>query len=233
MDCSTPNSPALHYLSEIAQIHVHWVSDANCLILCRPLLLLPSVFLSVRVFFNDLALHIRWPKYWSLSFSIIPSNEYSGLISSRMDWLDILAVQGTLKGLLQHHSSKASVLRCSAFFMVQHSNPCLTIGKKHSLDIYQQSDVLFNMLARFIIAFLPRSSHLLISWPQLPSTVIWEPKKIKSVTASSLSPTICHELMGLDAMTLIFLMLNFKPAFSFSSVTLINRLFSSSSTFCH
>ena len=122
----------------------------------------------------ELALCIGWPKYWSFSFSISPPNKYSRLIYFRIDWFGFLAVQPTLKSLLQHHSLKASVLQCSAFFMVQLSHPYLTIGKNHSLDICQQSDVLFSMLARFIIAFLPRSNHLLISWLQLPSIVIWE-----------------------------------------------------------
>ena len=160
--------------SSLKLTSIESVMHTNHLILCRHLLLLPSIFVSIRVFSNEPALHIRWPKYWSFSFSISPSNEYSGLISFRMDWLDLLAVQGTLKSLLQHHSLKASVLQCSAFFMVQLSHPYLTIGKNHSLDICQQSDVLFSMLARFIIAFLPRSNHLLISWLQLPSIVIWE-----------------------------------------------------------
>ena len=133
MDCSIPNSSVLHYLAEIAQIHVHWVSDVICLILCHPLLLLPSIFPSIRVFFNELVLDISWPKYWSFSFSISPSSEYSGLISSRMDWLDLLAVQGTLKSLLQHHSSKASILHCSAFFWRRqwHPTPVLLTGQSH------------------------------------------------------------------------------------------------------
>ena len=145
------------------------------LILCRPLLLLPSIFPNIRVFSNESALCIRWPKYWSFSFSISPSNEHPGLISFRMEWLDLLAVQGTLKRLLQHHSSKASILQCSAFFIVQLSHPCMTTGK--TIAFTRQSFVgkvmslLFNMLSRPVIVFLPRSKHLLISWLQSPSAV--------------------------------------------------------------
>ena len=162
------------------------VKPSNHFILCRPLLLLPSVFPSIRVFSNELAFCIRWPNYWSFSFSISPSSEYSGLIPFRMDWLDLLAVQGTLKSLLQHHSSKASVLQCSAFFMVWLSHPYMTTGKTIALTIQtfvgKIMSLLFNTLSRFVIAFLPRSKHLLISWLQLPSAVTLEPKKIKSVT---------------------------------------------------
>ena len=133
-DCSTPGFPVLHQLLKLAQTHIHRVSDAIHLILCRPLLLLPSIFPSIRVFSNESILRIRWPMYWSFSFSISPSNEYSGLISFRMDWLDLLAVRGTLKSLLQHHSSKASILQRSAFFMVQLSHPYMITGKSHSFD---------------------------------------------------------------------------------------------------
>ena len=151
------------------------------LILCCPLLLLPSIFPSIRVFSNESVLHIRWPKYWSFNFNISPSNDYSGLISFRMDWFDFLAVQGTLKSLLQHHSSKASILRCSAFFMVQPSHPYMTTGKTIALTrwtfVSKVMSVLFNMLSRLVIAFLPRSKRLLISWVRSPSTVILEPKK--------------------------------------------------------
>ena len=140
----------------------------NHLILCDPLLLLSSIFPSIRVFFNKSALHIRWPKYWSFSFSTSPSSEYSGLISFRMDWFDFLAVQGTLKSLLQHHSSKASILQCSAFFMVQLSHPYMTTCKTTTLTIWTLVSkvmyLVFNMLFRFVIAFLPRSKHVLISW---------------------------------------------------------------------
>ena len=182
--------------------------SSNHLVLCYPLLLLPSIFPSIRVFSNELALCIRWPKYWSFSFSISPSNEYSGLISFRMDWFDLLAVQGTLTSLLQHHTSKASILRHSAFFMVQLSQPYMITGKIISLTrwtfVGKVMSLLFNMLSRFVIAFLPRSKCLLISWLQSPSAVILEPKKIKSVTIFIVSPSICHEVMGLDALTLIF-----------------------------
>ena len=155
----------------------------NHLVLCRPLLLLPSIFPSIRVYSNESVLHIRWPKYWSFSFSISPSNEYSGLISFRIDWLDPLAVQQTLKSLLQHHSSKASIFQHSAFFMVHLSHPYMTTGKTIALTrwifVGQVMSLLFNMLSRFVITFLPRSKHLLISWLQLPSVVILEPKKNK------------------------------------------------------
>ena len=152
------------------------------LILCRPLLLLPPIPPSIRIFSNESTLHMRWPKYWSFSFSSIPSKEIPGLISFRMDWLDILAVQETLKSLLQHHSSKASILRCSAFFTVQLSHPYMTTGKTIALTrwifIGKLMFLLLNMLFRLVITFLPRSKRLLISWLQSPSPVIWEPKKI-------------------------------------------------------
>ena len=176
----------------------------NHLILCRPLLLLPSIFPSFNVFSNESALHIRWPKYWSFSFNINPSIEYSGLISFRMDWLDLLAVQGTLKSLLQHHSSKVSILWHSAFFIVQLSHPYMTTGKTVTLTrwtlIGKVMSLLFNMLSGFVIAFLPRSKHLLVSWLQSPSAMILEPPKIKSVTVSTVSLSICHEVMGWDQM---------------------------------
>ena len=157
------------------------VMPSNHLILCWPLLLLPSSFPSIRVFSNESVLHIRWPKYWSFSFSISPSNEYSGLISFRMDWLDLLAVQGTLKSLLRHHSSKASILQHSAFFMVQLSYPYMTTGKTIALTrqtfVGKVMFLLFNMLSGLVIAFLPRSKYLLISWLQSPSAVFWSPRK--------------------------------------------------------
>ena len=165
------------------------VIPSSHLILCRPLLFLPPIPPSIRVFSNESALHIRWPKYWSFSFNISSSNEHPGLISFRMDWLDLLAVQGTLKSLLQHHSSKASILRRSAFFTVQHSHPYMTTGKTIDLTrrtyVDQVMSLLFNMLSRLIITFLPRSKCLLISWLQSPSAVILEPPKIKSATLSS------------------------------------------------
>ena len=157
---------------------------SNHLILCHPLLL-PSIFPSIRVFSNESALRIRWPKYWHFSFSISPINEYSGPISFRIDWFDLLAVQGTLKSLLQHHSSKAPLLRRSAFFMVKLSHPYMTTRKIIALTrqtfVGKVMSLLFNMLSRLVIAFLPRSERLLISWLQSPSAVILEPKKIKSV----------------------------------------------------
>ena len=186
---------------------IELVKPSNHLILCHPLLL-PSIFPSIRVLSNESALHIRWPKYRSFSFSISPSNEYSGLISFRMDLLDLLVVQGTLKSLLQHHSSKASILQCSAFFMVQLSHPYMTTGKTIPLTRWTfvglVMSLLFNMLSRFVIAFLPRSMRLLISWVQSPSAGILEPPKIKSLTVSIVSPSICHKVMRLDAMILVF-----------------------------
>ena len=188
------------------------------LILGHPLLLLPPIPPSIRVFSNVSTLCMKWPKYWSSSFSIIPSKEIPGLISFRMDWLDLLAVQGTLKSLLQHHSSKASVLRCSAFFTVQLSHPYMTIGKTIALTrwtfVGKVMSLLLNMLSRLVITFLLRSKCLLISWLQSPSAVILEPKKIKPDTVSTVAPSISYEVMGLDAMILVFWMLNFKPAFS-------------------
>ena len=154
---------------------------SNHLILCHPLLLLPSIFPSIRAFSNESILHIRWPKYWNFSFSISPSNEYSGLISFRVDWLDLLAVQGTLKSPLQHHNSKASIPRHSAFFIVQFSHPYVTIGKTVALTrwsiVGKVISLPFNMLSRLVINFLPRSKHLLILWLQSPSAVIWSPRK--------------------------------------------------------
>ena len=170
------------------------VIPSNHLILCRPLLP-SSIFPSIRVFSNESALRIRWPKDWSFSFSIGPSNEYSGLFSFRMDWLDLLAVQGTLKSILKHHSSKASILQHSAFFIVQFSHPYVTTGKTIALTrwtfVGKVMPLLFNMLSRLVITILPRSKHLLISWLQSPSAVIRKPK-IKSLTASTVPPSICH-----------------------------------------
>ena len=156
---------------------------SNHLILCRPLLLLPSIFPRIRVFSNESALHIRWPKYWSFSFKISPSNEHPGLISFRMDWLDLLAVRGTLKSLLQHHSSKASILQCSAFFIVQLSHLYMPTGKTIALTRWtiagKVMSLLLNMLSRLVITFLPRSKRLLISWLQSPSAVILKPPQNK------------------------------------------------------
>ena len=178
---------------------------SNHLIFCRPLLLLPSIFPSIRLFSNESTLCMRWPKYWSFSFNI---NEHLRLISFSIDWLDLLAVQGTLKSLLQHHSSKASILQSSAFFIVQLSHPYMTTGKIITLTRWTVAgkvmSLLFHMLSRLAITFLPRSKRLLISWLQSPSAVILEPEKIKSATFSTISPSICHEVMGLDAMILVF-----------------------------
>ena len=185
MDCSTPGFPVLHQLPELAQTHVHWVGDI--IQASHPLSsTFPPAFnlSSIRVFSNVLALCIRWPTYWSFSFSISPSNEYWGLISFRIDWLDLLAVQGTLRSLLQHYSSKASILWCSAFFIVQLSHPYMTTGKTIALTrwtfVSKVMSLLLNMLSRLVIAFLLRSKNLLILWLQSPSAVISEPKKIKS-----------------------------------------------------
>ena len=218
MDYSIPGLPVHHQLWEFTQAHVHWIGDA---IQPSHLLSSPSPpafnFPSIRVFSNELALCIRRPKYWSFSFTISPSNEYSGLTSFRIDWMDLLAVQGTHKSLLQNHSSKASVLRHSAFFIVQLSHPHMTTGKTTALTRWtfagKVMSLLFNKLSRLIIICLPRSKHLLISWLQSPSALILEPPKIKSDTVSTVSPSICHEVMGPDAMILVFWMLSFKPKF--------------------
>ena len=181
---------------------------SNHLTLRHPLLLLPPIPPSIRVFSNESTLHMRWPEYWSFSLSISPSNEHPGLISFRMDWLDLLTVQWTLKSLLQHHSSKASILRHSAFFTVQLSHPYMTTGKTIALTrwtfVGKVMSLLFNMLSRLVISFLPRSKCLLISWLQSPFAVILEPKKIKSATVSTISPSISHEVMGPDAMIFVF-----------------------------
>ena len=220
MDCSMPDFPVLQHPLELALTHVHWVHDAfqpsHPLSSPSP----PAFNLSQHQGpSNKSALPIRWPKYWS--FSISPSNEYSGLISFRMDWLDLLTVQGTLKSLLQHHSSKASVLQHSAFFMAQLSHPHMTPGRTIALTIQtfvsKVMSLLSNMLSRFFIAFLPSSTCLLISRLQLLSTVILEPKKIESVSISIVSPSVCHEVMGPDSMILVSWMLSFKSAFSLSS----------------
>ena len=180
------------------------VMPSNHFILCHPLLL-SSIFPSLRVFSSESVLHIRWPKYLSFTFSISPSNKYSGLISFRMNWLNLLAVQRTLKSLLQHHSSKESILWCSAFFMVQLSHAYMSTGKTIALTrwtfVGKVMSPLFNMLSMLVITFLPQSKRLLISWLQSPSAVIWGPPKIKSATVS---PSICHEVMGPDAMIFVF-----------------------------
>src|SRR5574339_656220 len=194
---------------------IELVMPSSHLILCRPLLLLPPIPPSIRVFSSESTLRMRWPKYWRFSFSIIPSKEIPGLISFRMDWLDLLAVQGTLKSLLQHHRSKASILWHSALFTVQVSHPYMTTGKTIALTsrsfVGKVMSLLLNMLSRLVITFLPRSKHLLISWLQSPSAVILEPQKIKS---DAVSPSICHEVMGPDVMIFGFCMLSFRPTFS-------------------
>ena len=212
---SITNSQSLLKLMSIKS-----VMPSNHLIFCPPFLLLHSIFPSIRFFSSESVLCIRWPKYWSFSFSISPSNEYSGLISFRMNWLDLLAVQETLKSLLQHHSSKASILWHSPFFMVQLSHPYMTTGKTIALTrwtfVGKVMSLLFNKLSRLVIVFLPRSKHLLISWLQSPSAVILELKKIKSLTVSIVFPSICHEVIRADAMILVFCMLSFKPTYSLS-----------------
>ena len=175
--------------SSLKLMSIESVMLSSHLILCHPLFLLPEIPPSIRVFSNESTLRMRWPKYWSFSFNIIPSKEIPGMISFRMDWLDLLAGQGTLKSLLQHHSSKASILWHSAFFTVQLSHPYMTTGKTIALTrrtfVGKVMSLLLNMLSRLVITFLPRSKHLLISWLQSPSAVIWEPPKIKSDTVST------------------------------------------------
>ena len=207
MNCSTPGFPVLISWSLLKLMSIESVMPSNHLILCCPLLLLPSIFPRIKVFSNESTLRRRWPKYWSFSFSIIPSKEIPGLIF-RMDWLDLLAVQGTLKSLLQHHSSKASILQCSAFFIVQLSHPYMTTGKTIALTrwtlVGKVMSLLLNILSRLVITFLPRHKRLLISWLQSPSAVILEPEIIKSHIVSTISPSICHEVMGPDAMIFVF-----------------------------
>ena len=232
MNHSTPGLPIHHQLLESTQtMSIELVMPSNHLILCHPLLLLPSIFPSIKVFWNESALHIRWPKYWRFSFNIGPSSEHPGLISFRMDWLDLLEVQGTLQSLLQHHSSKASILWHSAFFIVQLSHPYMTTGKTIALTrqtfVGKVMSLLLNMLSRLVKTFLPRSKHLLISWLQSPSAVILEPPKIKSAMVSTVSPSIFY-LPWSDGTRLVFWMLSFKPTFPLSSLTFIKRLFSSS-----
>ena len=183
------------------------VMPSNHLILWHPLFHLPSIFPSIRDFSNELSLHIRWPKYWSFSFSNSSSSEYSGLISLKIDWFDLLAVQGTLRSLLQNHSLKASILWHSAFFMVQLSQPYMTTGKTIALTIQtfvsRVMSLVFNTLSRFVIAFLPCSNNL-ISWLQSPFTVILEPKKKKSATYFTFSSPICHEIIWSGDVILVF-----------------------------
>ena len=219
MDYSRPGLPVYHQLPEFTQTHVHWVSDAISSSVVPFSSCLQSFPTSGS--FQESALHIRWPKYWSFSFNISPSSEHPGLISFRMDWLDLLAVHGNPKSLLQHHSSKASILWQSDFFIVQLSHPCMTTEKTIALTRWTFVDkimsLLFNMLSRLVITFLPRSKGLLMSWLQSPSAVILEPPKIKSDTVFTVSPSICHEVMRPDTMILVFWILSFKPTFSLSS----------------
>ena len=194
------------------------VMPSNHVILCHPLFFLPSIFPSIRIFSNESVLHIRWPKYWNFSFSISPSNEHPGLISFRIDWLDLLAVQGTLKSLLQHHSSKASILGAQPSLWSNSHIHTWLLEKNIALTRWtffgKVISLFFNMLSRLIIAFLPSSKRLLISWLRSPPAVIFGDPKIKSLTIPIVSPFICHEVMGPDAMILVFWMLSFKPAFS-------------------
>ena len=217
MDCSTPGFPVLHHYPELVQTHGHWVSDD-----IQPshplsfLLLPPSIFPSISIFSNDSILHIMWQKYWSFSFSSSPSNEQSGLIPFRTEWFDLPAVQETLKSLLQHHSSKASIIWCSAFFIVQLSHPYMTTGKTIALTRWtflgKVMSLVFNMLSRLVITYLPKSKRLLISWLQSPSAVILESQKIKSATVSTVYPSIFDEMMGPDAMIFVF-WVEFKASF--------------------
>ena len=220
-----PDIPVHHHLLEFSQTHFHWVSDATQPSHPLPSPLLPSIFPSIGVFPNESALHIRWPKYWTFNINMSPSNEHPGLVSIRMVWLDLLAVQEILKSLLQHHSSKAAILRNSAFCIVQLSHPYMTTGKTIALTrwtvVGKVMSLLFNMLSRLIITFLPRSKRLLISCLQSPSAVILEPPKIKSDTASTVSLSISHEVIGPDAMILVFWKLNLKP--TFHSLSLSSR----------
>ena len=206
--------PITNSRSLLKLMSIESVMPSSHLIFCHPLLLLPPIPPSIRVFSNESALRMRWPKYWSFSFSISSSNEHPGLISFRMDWLDLLAVQGTLKSLLQHNSSKAAIFQRSAFFTVQLSHPYMTTGKTTALTrrsfVGKVMSLLFNMLSRLVITFLPRSKRLLISWLQSPSAVILEPKKIKSDTVSTVSPSISHKMMEPDAMILVQLILGIR-----------------------
>ena len=209
MNHSMPGLPVHQQLLEFTQTHVHKsVMPSNHLIFSCPLLFLPSNFPSIRVFSNESTLRMRRPKYWSFSLSISPSNEHPGLVSFRLDWLDLLSVQGTLKSLLQHHSSKASILQYSAFFTVQLSHSFMTTCKTTALTRWTFAgkviSLLFNILSRLVITFLPRSKRLLISWLESQSAVILELPKIKSDTVSTVSPSICHEVVGPHAMIFIF-----------------------------
>ena len=231
MDCSTPGLPVHHQLLKFTQTQsTELVMPSNHLIFCCPLLLLPSIFPSIKVFSNELVLRIRWPKDWCFSFSISPSNEYSGLISFRMDWLDLLAVQGTLKRLLQHHSSKASILRCSAFFILQLSHPYMTTGKTIALTkwtfVGQAMSLLINMLSKLVITFSFKEQT---SFNFMAAVTIYSdfgaPQNKVCLCFHSF-PIYFHEMMRPDAMILVFCVLSFKPNYSLSSFTFIKRLFS-------
>ena len=241
MDSSMPGFPVRHQLPESSPTPGVYSNTCSLSWWCHSIISSSVIsssclqsFPASRSFPMSQFFLIRWPKYWSFSFSISPSNEYSELISFRMDWLDLLAVQETLKSLLQHHSSKASVLQCSAFFMVQLSHPYMTTGKTIALNRWTVVDklmsLLFNMMSRLVIAFLPRSKSLLNSSLKPSSVVNFEPLKIKSLTVSPVSLSICHEVMGPDAMILVCWMLSFNSTFSLSSYTFIKRFFSSSFT---
>ena len=232
MDCSTPGFPVHHQLLELAQTYVHWVGDA-----IQPSHPLMSSF-CLQSFPASGSFPVSGPSHQIAKILELQLEHQSfqwifRIDAFRMDWLDLLAVQGTLKSLLQHHSSKASILWHSVFFMAQLSHPYMTTEKTIALTrhtfVGKVMSLLFNMFSRFVIAFLPRSKCLLISWLQPPSAVILKPKKIKSVTVSIVSPSVYHEVMQLDAMILVYWILSFKPAFSLSSFTFIKRLFSSSS----
>ena len=223
MDWRMPGFPVHHQPPSLLKfMSLESVVMPSNHLICCPLLLLPSIFPCITVFFNESVLRIGWPKYWSFSFSSSPSSDYSGRISFRIDWFDLITVQGTLKSLLQHHSSKASIFWWSAFFMVQTSHPYMPTGKKTiTLTIWTVVGrvilvELFNMLSRLVTAFLSRSKHLQISSLQSPPAVILQAKKIKSITVSIVSPSICHEVMGLGTRIFISWMLSFKSAFSFS-----------------
>jgi len=235
MDCSKPGLPVFHHHPELAQTHVHWVKDASKLLIhCRPLLLLPSIFPSIRVFSNESVLCIRWPKYWSFSFSISLSNEDSRLMSFRTDWLDFLVVQGALKSFFQCHSSKACSLALSLLYgptLTSKHDSNMTTGKTIALSIWtfvgKVMSLFFNMLSRFIIAFLPRSKCLNF----MTAVTIcsdFEAQENKVCHCYIISPSICDEVIRPDAMILVYWMLNFKPAFPLSSFSFIKRLFSSS-----
>ena len=220
-----------HYLPEFARTHVHWVHDAIQPSSSLPLLFLPSNFTGTRVFSNELVLPIWWPMYWSFSLTISHFNEYSGLISYRTDRFDLPAVQGTLKGFLQHHSSKATILWCSSFFLVQLSHPYVTTGKSIALTIWtfigKLMSLLFNKLSRFLTAFLPRRKHILISWLHSLAAVSFGPQENKVCHCFYFFPIYLNEEIGLNVMIFIFWMLSLKPDFLPCSFTFINRLFGS------